>query len=82
MMVKSNIFTILCLTILIFSFNVDNVYFITEWEAAKNADNAKENALQPVTIDTSPATNTQTETFSQVTMMPVQVSVLTNPIHS
>lgn len=47
-----------------------------EWEAAKNAETAKENTTQPVTVDTTPATNTQTETFSQqVTMMPVQLPV-------
>lgn len=47
-----------------------------EWEAAKNAETAKENTTQPVSTDTSAATNTQTETFSQqVTMMPVQLPV-------
>lgn len=47
-----------------------------EWEAAKNAETVKENATQPVTVESTPATNTQTESFSQqVTMMPVQLPV-------
>ena len=62
-----------------FSPNSDIYYFIAEWEAAKNAETAKENAT-PVTVDTTPATNTQTETFNQqVTMMPVQVRGLCLP---
>ncbi|XP_029982894.1 SR-related and CTD-associated factor 8 isoform X2 [Sphaeramia orbicularis] len=47
-----------------------------EWEAAKNAESAKEVASQPVSTETTAASNTQTETYSQqVTMMPVQLPV-------
>lgn len=45
-----------------------------EWEAAKNAEPAKEVPSQPVSSDTTAVSNTQTETYNQqVTMMPVQV---------
>lgn len=45
-----------------------------EWEAAKNAEPAKEVTNQPVSAETTAASNTQTETYNQqVTMMPVQV---------
>lgn len=45
-----------------------------EWEAAKNAEPAKEVTSQPVSAETTAASNTQTETYNQqVTMMPVQV---------
>ncbi|XP_004566574.3 SR-related and CTD-associated factor 8 isoform X2 [Maylandia zebra] len=47
-----------------------------EWEAAKNTEQAKEAASQPVSTETTAASNTQTETFNQqVTMMPVQLPV-------
>ncbi|XP_074548082.1 SR-related and CTD-associated factor 8 [Halichoeres trimaculatus] len=46
-----------------------------EWEAAKNAEPAKEVSL-PVSAETTAASNTQTETYNQqVTMMPVQLPV-------
>ena len=45
-----------------------------EWEAVKNTEPAKDFTSQPVSADTTAASNTQTETFNQqVTMMPVQV---------
>lgn len=45
-----------------------------EWEAAKNAEAAKEIASQPVSAETTAVSNTPTETYNQqVTMMPVQV---------
>lgn len=45
-----------------------------EWEAAKNSEQAKEAASQPVITEPTAASNTQAETFNQqVTMMPVQV---------
>lgn len=44
-----------------------------EWEAAKNAEPAKEVSL-PVSAETTAASNTTTETYNQqVTMMSVQV---------
>ncbi|XP_068608484.1 SR-related and CTD-associated factor 8-like [Brachionichthys hirsutus] len=47
-----------------------------EWETAKNAEQAKELSSQPVSVETTMASNTQTETFNQqVTMMPVQLPV-------
>ncbi|XP_056249837.1 SR-related and CTD-associated factor 8 isoform X1 [Seriola aureovittata] len=47
-----------------------------EWEAAKNAEPAKEVASQPVSAETTAVSNTQTETYNQqVTMMPVQLPV-------
>ncbi|XP_068195457.1 SR-related and CTD-associated factor 8 isoform X2 [Antennarius striatus] len=47
-----------------------------EWETAKNAEPAKELSSQPVSTETTVASNTQTETFNQqVTMMPVQLPV-------
>lgn len=47
-----------------------------EWEAAKSAEPAKEVTSQPVSVETTAASNTQTETYSQqVTMMPVQLPV-------
>ncbi|XP_010729572.3 SR-related and CTD-associated factor 8 isoform X3 [Larimichthys crocea] len=47
-----------------------------EWEAAKNAEPAKEVTNQPVSAETTAASNTQTETYNQqVTMMPVQSSL-------
>lgn len=52
--------------------------YFSEWETTKNAETAKENTIQPVSTDTTAATNTQTETYSQqVTMMPVQVTMYT-----
>lgn len=45
-----------------------------EWEAAKNAEPAKEVTSQPVSAETTAASNTQTESYNQqVAMMPVQV---------
>lgn len=45
-----------------------------EWEAVKNSDPPKDVTSQPVSTESSAASNTQTETFTQqVTMMPVQV---------
>ncbi|XP_071354617.1 SR-related and CTD-associated factor 8-like isoform X2 [Trachinotus anak] len=47
-----------------------------EWEAAKNAEPAKEVTSQPVSAETTAVSNTQTETYNQqVTMMPVQLPV-------
>ncbi|XP_076604809.1 SR-related and CTD-associated factor 8 isoform X2 [Chaetodon auriga] len=47
-----------------------------EWEAAKNAEPAKDVTSQPVSAETTAASNTQTEPYSQqVTMMPVQLPV-------
>ncbi|XP_034381466.1 SR-related and CTD-associated factor 8 isoform X2 [Cyclopterus lumpus] len=47
-----------------------------EWEAAKNAEPAKEVTSQPLIVETTAASNTQTETYNQqVTMMPVQLPV-------
>ncbi|XP_078133336.1 SR-related and CTD-associated factor 8 [Sander vitreus] len=47
-----------------------------EWEAAKNAEPAKEVTSQPVSAETTAASNTQTESYNQqVTMMPVQLPV-------
>ncbi|XP_045918466.1 SR-related and CTD-associated factor 8 isoform X1 [Micropterus dolomieu] len=47
-----------------------------EWEASKNSEPAKEVTSQPVSAETTTASNTQTETYSQqVTMMPVQLPV-------
>ncbi|CAJ1073886.1 SR-related and CTD-associated factor 8 isoform X1 [Xyrichtys novacula] len=47
-----------------------------EWEAAKNAEPAKEISSLPVSSETTAASNTQTETYNQqVTMMPVQLPV-------
>uniref|UniRef100_A0A3Q1GFZ9 SR-related CTD associated factor 8 n=1 Tax=Acanthochromis polyacanthus TaxID=80966 RepID=A0A3Q1GFZ9_9TELE len=47
-----------------------------EWEAAKNSESAKEIISQPVSAETTLASNTQTETYNQqVTMMPVQIPV-------
>ncbi|XP_029316025.1 SR-related and CTD-associated factor 8 [Cottoperca gobio] len=47
-----------------------------EWEAAKNAEPAKEVNIQPVSAETMAASNTHNETYSQqVTMMPVQLPV-------
>lgn len=55
-----------------FVFNVMSVS--AEWEAAKNAEPAKEATSQPVSAETTAVCNTQTETYTQqVTMMPVQV---------
>uniref|UniRef100_A0A8C4DDZ6 SR-related CTD associated factor 8 n=1 Tax=Dicentrarchus labrax TaxID=13489 RepID=A0A8C4DDZ6_DICLA len=46
-----------------------------EWEAAKNAEPAKEVTSQPVSVETTAASNTQTETYNQqVTMMPLPVA--------
>lgn len=45
-----------------------------EWEAVKNSEPPKDVTSQPVSTESSAASNTQTETFTQqVTMMPVQV---------
>ncbi|XP_032356954.1 SR-related and CTD-associated factor 8 isoform X1 [Etheostoma spectabile] len=47
-----------------------------EWEAAKNVEPAKEVTSQPVSTETTAASNTQTESYNQqVTMMPVQLPV-------
>ncbi|XP_069007999.1 SR-related and CTD-associated factor 8-like isoform X2 [Embiotoca jacksoni] len=47
-----------------------------EWEAAKNSEPAKEVTSQPVSAETSAASNTQTESYNQqVSMMPVQLPV-------
>ncbi|XP_070835457.1 SR-related and CTD-associated factor 8 isoform X2 [Chaetodon trifascialis] len=47
-----------------------------EWEAAKNAEPAKDVTSQPVSAETTAASNTQAEPYSQqVTMMPVQLPV-------
>ncbi|XP_041827011.1 SR-related and CTD-associated factor 8 [Melanotaenia boesemani] len=47
-----------------------------EWEANKNSEPAKEVTSQPVSAETTAASNTQTETYTQqVTMMPVQLPV-------
>lgn len=47
-----------------------------EWEAAKNAEPAKEVTSQPVSAETTAVSNTQNETYNQqVTMMPVQLPV-------
>ncbi|XP_053192083.1 SR-related and CTD-associated factor 8 isoform X1 [Scomber japonicus] len=47
-----------------------------EWEAAKNAEPAKEVSSQQVSAETTAASNTQNETYNQqVTMMPVQLPV-------
>ncbi|XP_063764443.1 SR-related and CTD-associated factor 8 isoform X2 [Eleginops maclovinus] len=47
-----------------------------EWEAAKNAEPAKEVINQPTSAETTAVSNTHTESYSQqVTMMPVQLPV-------
>ncbi|XP_040915862.1 SR-related and CTD-associated factor 8 [Toxotes jaculatrix] len=46
-----------------------------EWEAAKNTEPAKEATSQPANAETTAVSNTQTETYNQVTMMPVQLPV-------
>uniref|UniRef100_A0AAQ6IGB8 SR-related CTD associated factor 8 n=1 Tax=Anabas testudineus TaxID=64144 RepID=A0AAQ6IGB8_ANATE len=46
-----------------------------EWEAAKNAEPAKEATSQPVSAETTAVSNTQTEAYNQqVTMMPLPVA--------
>lgn len=45
-----------------------------EWEAVKNAEQAKDVAQQQVSAESTAASNSQAETFNQqVAMMPVQV---------
>lgn len=63
-------------------FSPDSVLFTwTEWEAQKNTDAPKEPQVQPVTVESSVASTSQSETYTQpVAMMPVQVhKVLLDP---
>lgn len=56
-------------------FHPDSALFaLAEWEAQKNTEAPKEPQVQPVAAESSAASTSQNETFTQpVTMMPVQV---------
>lgn len=51
-----------------------SVIALAEWEAQKNTETQKEPQVQPVPAESTSASTSQNETFTQqVTMMPVQV---------
>lgn len=50
------------------------LFTLAEWEAQKNTEAPKEPQVQPVAAESSVASTSQNETFTQpVAMMPVQV---------
>lgn len=50
------------------------LFTLVEWEAQKNTEAPKEPQVQPVAAESSAASTSQNETFTQpITMMPVQV---------
>ncbi|XP_027012867.1 SR-related and CTD-associated factor 8 isoform X1 [Tachysurus fulvidraco] len=55
---------------------IDQETVNVEWEAQKNAETPKEPQVQPVPAESTSASTSQNETFTQqVTMMPVQIPV-------